>query len=82
MAENGDDDDDDKEEDTQVGGSDIQIFLVANMFFLGTVNSWLTARVIQLFVLICCELQWLQVPLFFVLQKKRSLIWCQGASWP
>jgi hypothetical protein len=33
LAENGDDDDDDKEEDTQVGGSDIQIFLVANMFF-------------------------------------------------
>jgi len=32
LAENGDHDDD-EEEDTQVGGSDIQIFLVAKTFF-------------------------------------------------
>jgi len=41
LAENGDDDDD-EEEDTQVGGSNIQIFCRKD-FFLGTVNSWLTA---------------------------------------
>jgi hypothetical protein len=52
LAENGDNDDD-EEEDTQVGGSDIQIFCRKYFFFLGTVNSWLTATffgVIQLFV--------------------------------
>lgn len=52
MAENGDDDDD-EEEDIKVGGSDIQIFLVPKIFFLGTVNSWLTATVLGGDTVVC-----------------------------